>query len=126
MTSPIKPPGGTPPGAPDPSRVDGAGRAEGPRETFREALDRTSSDAGPAGATAPPEVTGVRAISDDVRTGRIDAEAAVDRLVARALSTPAARSLTEAARAELEADLRRSLAEDPTLLALTKDLARGR
>jgi hypothetical protein len=120
MNSPIKPPG-KPPGPP-PEISPGAGEAS---ETFQKALDGTAAadaaaDVGPAIANEA-----LSAIAADVAAGRIDVEAAVDQLVARALEGPTAAILPPAQRAELEAHLRRTLADDPTLAALTQDLERG-
>lgn len=128
MTSPIKPPGDGPPGpsSPDgPGGPSGPGKpkpAEGPSEAFRETLEGASE--GPASE----QVAGsdaLQSVADDLRAGRIDAAQAVDRLVQRALEA-APEALPPAARAELEAHLRRALAEDPSLSALTKDLERGK
>lgn len=127
MTSPIKPPGG-PSGSPSPDGVGGPGRAGQPKETseaFRQTLDRTSGpEEAPraAGASAADPVAQVAA---DLRAGRIDVDTALDRLVERAMSSRAVEALPPARRSELEAHLRRSLADDPTLVALTRDLERG-
>jgi len=118
MTSPIKPPGGKPP-------IDPAAAADGPKEGsadkaegFREALGATET--GDASATA---VDGPTAdVVADLRAGRIDAQTAVDRLVAQALESPMARLLDDAGRVQLEEHIRTTLAEDPNLAALVKDL----
>ncbi len=127
MSSPIKPPGGTP--SPPPS-ADGAGptgRAgqKAPSETFQESLDKSAGTPAPKGVVEAGHVDGTQEVAADLRAGRIDAATAVERLVARTLEGPTAVGLTPAGRAELETFLRRMLAEDPALLALTKDLERG-
>lgn len=121
MTS-IKPPTrpASTPGAEDVSGPGASTPAEAPRETFRETLDATRKP-----PSAEP-LQGVASITDDLRAGRIDARTAVDRLVARALAAPDATALPPAGRAELEAHLRAALSEDPTLVALAKDLERAR
>jgi hypothetical protein len=125
MSSPIKPPGGKPAGGVSPEDVAGTGSAKGPgkaAEAFRDALEGArGADASTAAGAADP----VRAVAADLAAGRIDAATAVDRLVARALESGGARGLPPVRRAELEALLRASLAEDPTLVSLTKDLERG-
>lgn len=123
MTSPIKPPGGGPPkvpGAdaqPDPTKAKGAG---GSREAFEAALDGV--DRGRDAQAAAP----VDAVVADLRAGRIDAAAAVDKMVQEALSAPGVASLDAAARAELEAHIRHTLEDDPNLAALVRDLDTGR
>ena len=121
MSSPIKPPGG-PTGPSVPGEVEGPGKANEASEAFQKTLDRTSEtdDAAAAGASDP-----VTEIAREVRAGRIDVDTAIDRLVERAMSTRMVESLTPAGRVELEAHLRRSLAEDPTLVSLARDLERG-
>lgn len=123
MTSPIKPPGGGPNGPSSPDGPKGPESVEGPSEPFQRSLDR-ASDSEASGEAAGPE--GVRAVADDLRAGRIDATQAVERLVERALEGVATEALPPAARAELEAQLRRAIADDPNLAALTKDLERGK
>ena len=121
MTS-IKPKGPHTPGATTPESPTETGAAhakDAPRETFRETLDAPAkaSQAAPTGPLA--------SIRDDLRAGKIDAAGAIDRLVARALSAPEAAALPPARKAELEAHLRAALADDPTLVAMTKDLERA-
>ncbi len=68
----------------------------------------------------------LRGLAEELRTGQVGSEQAVDRLVERALSSGTARGLPPARRAELETLLRTALAEDPTLAAMQGDLSRGR
>lgn len=133
MSSPINPPGGPKdPSSPDElSGAEGADRSQksqGPSEAFRQTLDR-AEEAGDApnvaGTTATNAADPLAAITDDLRAGRIDVDTAIDRLVERALESRSAEALPPARRGELEAFLRRSLADDPTLVALTGDLERG-
>src|SRR5262245_53755486 len=120
MTS-IKPKGPQGPGAPDAAADIGAAKGTGaPRESFRDALDATR---GPERVSAAGPLA---SIGDDLRAGKIDVATAIERLVARALSSQDAAALPPARRAELEAHLRAALADDPALLALTKDLERAR
>lgn len=67
----------------------------------------------------------LRALAEGLEGKRIGAPELVDRLVARALDAPEARSLSDAGRRELERSLRDALANDPTLLSLQADLERG-
>ena len=123
MTSPIKPPGGGPPkvpGAdaqPDPRKAE---RSEGAREAFETALEGTPKGADAAGAAPVDDVVA------DLRAGRIDAAAAVEKMVQEALSAPGVAQLDAAARAELEAHIRQTLEDDPNLAALVRDLEQGR
>jgi len=133
MSSPIKPPGG-PKGPPSPDDVSGAGGTDrshkpgGPSEAFRQTLERpdaTGDAQDVTGGSAAQAADPLAGITDDLRAGRIDVDTAVDRLVERALESRSAEALPPARRSELEAFLRRSLADDPTLVALTRDLERG-
>jgi hypothetical protein len=60
----------------------------------------------------------------DLRAGTIDVQTAVSRLIDHTLERAAA--LRPAARAELEKVLRHAVADDPALVELVKELARGR
>lgn len=139
MSSAIKPPGA--PGASGPIGAGDAGATpsvDGTSEAFRDELSKASesdaSNATTSNATTSNATTSrttgradaVRALSDELRAGRVDPQQAIDRLVDRALSTGPAASLPPARRAELESLLRASLEEDPTLAAMQKDLSRGR
>lgn len=123
MSTPIKPPGG--PKANGPNGEDAApqGRVEGRSGELRSMVeDAERSVEGPTvGQAAEPNA--LSSIERDMTAGRIDVEQAIDRLVARALERAA--ELPASQRAELEVNLRNALAEDPTLLALRKDLERG-
>ncbi len=123
MTSPIKPPGGGPPkvpGADARPESTKAQRSDESRQAFEAALDQTapSAEAQKAGS--------VDGVVEDLRAGRIDGAAAVDRLVQEALSAPGVAQLDAAARAELEAHIRHTLEDDPNLAALVRDLDQGR
>lgn len=144
MSNAIKPPGvgGSPPlpedvATPKTGSVQPGSSGEG----FRSALESGSPPEGrssleAASAAAPAEGTpsttaasaseGVRGIAAELRAGRIDASEAVERLLQRTLAGPAVGALPPAERARLESMLRASLAEDPTLASMQKDLSRGR
>ena len=133
MSTPIKGPGGAAPGAGLPEAEGPSGtKTEGTSESFREALESAdkSGEAGQASAAArteaSPAADPVSNVAADLRAGRIDVATALDRIVARAMESGPASALPPAQRRELEAFLRQSLADDPSLLALTKDLERGR
>ena len=64
-------------------------------------------------------------IASSLRTGSMNAQQAIDALVARALNAPSAQTLTDAGRADLARHLRNALAEDPTLRAMQADLTPG-
>lgn len=115
MSTPIKPPGG-PSGAGGPEGPDtaGVGEAEG---SFRSVVE----GARPSGAAEGPAA--LQGLHADLAAGRVTPEAAIDRLVERAMA--GAVGLPDAQRAALESQLREALAGDPTLLALRKDLERG-
>jgi hypothetical protein len=128
MSTPIEPPGSPPPGGAEPGDDPGAERAEGRPGEFREAVESAAeADVGPADGA--PEAAGTSSASPlgDIRqelaAGRIDVDQAVERLVQRALGSAA--GLPESDRAALEAQLREALSEDPTLLALRRDLERA-
>ena len=88
-------------------------------------LDEASAtkEAGATGSVVSTEA--LSRIAQEVAAGKIDPGEAVDQLVARALEGPTAALLPPARRAELEAHLRRALADDPALASLTQDLERG-
>jgi hypothetical protein len=123
MTTPIKPPGGSSPaGASGASSGADHGRVEGRSGELRSLVDGGTDVRGPTAAQAGDPLS-LPAIERDVRAGTIDVDQAIDRLVARALERAA--GLPADQRAVLETNLRSALAEDPTLLALRKDLERG-
>ncbi len=123
MSSPIKPPG-KPPGAPpvDIGQKEASSSAKGASEAFREVLTGAEGAQSVEGKSAAGATDALRAISEDLRAGRIDASTAVDRLVARALDRMDTLALPPAKRAELEAFLRNALADDPTLSGLVGEL----
>ncbi|MFK7986550.1 MAG: hypothetical protein AB8I08_11050 [Sandaracinaceae bacterium] len=129
MSTPIKPPGGptSGPGSIESSATD-ATSAPG---AFQEALSTEGAASSAATAVeqtaAEPTATSeasapVQALVDDVRAGRLDVDGAIDQLVDRALSTTT--GLPSEHRQALEAQLREALGEDPTLLALRRELER--
>lgn len=130
MTDPIKRGGGA--GPVDPSSLEGGGiggTTGGPRtEGFREALGTSeATNAAPTAATqASGDVAGLDHLAESVRAGSLSPEQVVDALVARQLQSPAAQMLPPTQRAELESLLRSRLSDDPMLLALGRDLSRGR
>ncbi|SRR5690606_892883 len=123
MSTPIKPPGG-----PSSSAVHGEngtshGRVEGRSGELRSMVENAQAEAQGAGAAQGAEPTSLGGIEQDLKAGRIDVEQAIDRLVERALASAA--GLPAEQRAMIEVNLRNALAEDPTLIALQKDLERG-
>lgn len=139
MSSAIKPPGapGTGPTAPvsgtpgGPEQKETSAAGEAFREELSKAPEVGSTEAPRASsATASNASLGradlLRALADELRSGSVDPQQAVDRLIERALHTGPAAALPPARRAELEALLRTALAEDPTLAAMQRDLSRGR
>ena len=125
MTTPIKPPGqGVPPtSTPD---VD-AGRAPGSiknaGDAFQAALDKASSS---NASSAPLAADALRTLVADVKAGRTTIGEALDQMVTRALDSGVARTLSPAQRTELANTLRSALLEDPTRVALTKEVERVR
>lgn len=126
MANPIKPtgPGGLPlpPPTTEPaSPVRSSGGAD-----FRRELAGVSPAAPPAAGASPPvpAAGSTEAIFADLRAGRIDRAAALDRLVAGQLARVAPAGLTPAARGELEAVLRGALEHDPGLARLFEDASR--
>ena len=127
MTSPIKPPGGPPkiPAAEDAARgAEGANRSESKAEAFQAAVEAQSTQ-GARGASEATASGAATKVANDLRSGAIDAATAVDQLVAEALSSPMAAGLDDAGRAALEVHLRESLADDPNLAGLVRDLERA-
>lgn len=108
MSDPIRKVGGT--SAPTPETTGTVG------SSFGAALDATSG----ASPSAP-----ANDIAASLRAGSMSAQQAIDALVERALSAPAARGLTDAGREGLARHLRNALAEDPTLRALQAELTPG-
>ena len=106
MSDPIRKVGGTSASTPEPTGTEAS--------SFRASLDATASASSSAPATD---------IAASLRAGSMSAQQAVEALIERALSAPAARGLTDAGRADLARHLRNALAEDPTLRALQADLS---
>ena len=115
MSDPIqrKGPGGVT-GPTDGAPTEGAGAA------FRAAVDGARS-----GGVEGAHRSEIAAIATEVRSGALDARAAVERLVQRALASGTAATLGPAQRERLAEMLRAQLAEDPTLQALQRDLERS-
>jgi hypothetical protein len=97
----------------------GGAPAEGAGEAFRAAVAGARPEASGAG-----RAEALQAIAAEVRAGRLEPGAAVERLVERILSEGPASSLPAAQREQLGSLLRAQLANDPTLLALQRDLGR--
>lgn len=129
MSAPIQPPGGGsgPPGGiggPEgPGAADSPVRSDG---TGPDGVDAPEPAEAPGVTAAAQAPTPVQEVAAEVRAGRLDPSEAVERLVQRALASPEASALSPALRIELETHLRATLADDPTLAALTRDLERGR
>ena len=109
MSDPIRKVGGTPAATPESTGSVGA--------SFGAALEAAQGTSQAAPAT--------NEIASALRAGDLSAQQAVDALVARALNSPAAQTLSDAGRADLARHLRNTLAEDPTLRALQADLTPG-
>jgi hypothetical protein len=82
--------------------------------------DIASEQAAPAAS-----VDAVSQTATDLKSGAIDAAAALERVIAAALSAPEAQLLDEGGRAQLEAHLRATLEDDPALVQLVRDLERA-
>lgn len=122
MTSPVKPPS-KPPSLPPVSEAGRRGVAAS-SDAFQKTLEATRADS-PERAAETHSTDAISRIADDLRAGRIDSTVAAERVIERALGSEMASVLPPAQRAELEAMLRQAMAEDPTLMALTKELERG-
>jgi hypothetical protein len=126
MSTPIKPPGHTDPlGGAGPTDGSQPSTVEGRPGELRSLVQESQLEPASADATARTEASAspLGAIRADLAAGRIDVDEAVERLVDRAMAK--ASGLPTAQRAALEAQLRAALAEDPTLIALRKDLERA-
>lgn len=129
MSTPIKPPGSPPPDGPGPADgpdAPGAERTEGRAGEFREAVAEAAEadvDPGTGATEAAGGATRLAELRSELTAGRIDVDGAIDRLVQQALRSAA--PLPPADRAALEAQLREALSEDPTLVALRRDLERA-
>ena len=122
MNTPIKPPGSTP-FTQTPEPVADAIGTEKPAETFRDVLDEVT----PAGELSHPNdaaLNPVHAIADQLQTGKIDTATAIDKLVKNALEDLSISGLPPEEKLAVEKLLRAALKEDPTLVALAKDLRR--
>jgi hypothetical protein len=124
MSTPIKPPGGPSPADPSGS-ANGAGRVEGKAGELEKLVEgAASADAHQASeASSSTRASRLEGLKADLAAGRIGVDEAIDRMVEHALRS--AHGLPEAQRSALEAQIRTALLEDPTLIALRKDLRRG-
>jgi len=125
MTDPIKRGGA---GPVDPTATEGVTGGPSRTEGFREALatDRPAETEAATASSATGGASELNQLASGLESGSVSPEQAIDALVERQLHTPAAQMLAPAQRAELESMLRSRLAEDPTLIALGRDLSRGR
>ncbi len=124
MTGPIKPPA-PPSGAPPVCTVDATTASSG--ADFR--TDALTVPDTPRSREAAPlaGLDGVLgSIADELRSGKLTPEQAVEQLVGKMLASPMAGLLAPEARARLESVVRAQLADDPTLAALVADLGRAR
>jgi len=122
MNTPIKPPGGTP-FTQTPEPVADAIGTEKSAEPFQDVLDEVT----PADALSHENddfLNPVHAIADQLRTGEIDTPTAIDKLVKNALEDLSISGLPPEKKLAVEKLLRAALEEDPTLVALAKDLRR--
>ena len=122
MNTPIKPPGSTP-FSQSPEPVADVTGTEKPNETFRDVLDEVAQ-VGEVSYARETALNSVDAIADQLRTGEIDTLTALDKLVENALEDLSVSALPPEEKLEVEKLLRAALQEDPTLIALTKDLER--
>lgn len=122
MTSSIKPPGSGP--KPTVDAIGGGGdAARGERSSgFDDAIEATRAEGAKTSQAAP--TTAVSSVASDLEAGRIDGATAVDRLVEDVLNGPMAAGLDARGREALEAHLRASLEDDPSLAAMVRDLSR--
>ena len=127
MSNTIKPPGTSGPSRPD---VMGASQSDSTRSSqnetvdFERLLETENTDAAAASNIAQtPETEHLEALDRALQSGDITPEQAIDQMVEQALRS--ARDLPVTQREALERQLRTALTEDPTLLALQKDLNRG-
>ena len=127
MTSPIKPPGGVPPGSVLPevgatgdiNWEDGIHESQAPKKSFKAVLEKVTEVQGAAGVEL---LRGVDGVAEALKSGQIDAATAVERLIARAMESSAAQQLNDAGRAALEAHLRQTLENDPALAQFVDNL----
>lgn len=115
MTGPIKPPGG--PKIPDVAPAKSGQKAA---STFSAAADSSQAEAQQTAQAG--EVSTAAQIGADLEAGRISGPEAVEQMVQDLLDGPMAAQLTDEGKAALEAHLRQSLADDPSLVAMTKAL----
>lgn len=130
MSAPIKPPGGPsgpPPGIGGPEGPGGPEASSGrPASEGASPAERPEAARPASGTEAAAPAGPVREVAEALRAGQIDGAEAIDRLVQHALGAPGAQALSPALRSELEAHLRQTLADDPALAALVRDLDRTR
>jgi hypothetical protein len=126
MSTPIKPPGGSP-STVQPGNASEQGRIESRPGEVSELVESARADeverAVSPRTVSLPDTSRLETVRADLAAGRISVDQAVDRLVQHALAN--ASSLPSSHRSALESQLRTALSEDPTLIALRKDLERG-
>jgi len=126
MTGSIKPPSNHPPlPATGPSEA-GAGKAAGATTEFRQELTTTPDIPSQRVLASAISDVALAELAESVRAGRIDAGGVVKAIIDRALASPAASTLSDAARERLAAALSSHLTEDPVLAGLVADLGKSR
>jgi hypothetical protein len=122
MSTPIKPPESTPFSQPT-GQVSDVNGTEKPSKTFQEVMD-TSLPLDRVSGPIPTSLDQVQAIADQLKTGKIDTDTAITRLIENALSNASISNLSSVRKTELEKLLRVAVQSDPTLETLTRDLKR--
>jgi len=105
--------------------TDAVGSAETAEVAPKEANAADVSPADAAAWQAQVDAIAPAGSSEVEAADAAPAEQIIERLVGEVLAAPDVSALNSAERAELEADLRANLANDPTLRALTEDIHRG-
>lgn len=106
-------------------RPDAAGDVGARRSLDAPALERSGGFAEALERGAPTANTSASSAAEGARSVALSPHDAVNTLVAEALASPQARLLDPPARAALEQHLRATLADDPNLQQLVKDLERA-
>ena len=101
-------------GPPEPASVEGAAAAE---------VDKAEALNGPARAAESAAADAVSRIAEDMASGRITREEAVERIVGEALESDLVRAAPAEVRAEIAAALESLVATDPYLQSLVRGLA---
>jgi hypothetical protein len=122
-----RPPSGAVPGAPGGSPEIKAPKGKDFAAKLEKA-DRASEARAPQEATRAAEansagrVPGIAEVGADLRAGRINAQAALDRVVQRVLDQQVGANAPAAVREKLAAVLRQTLEDDPVLAAKVRSL----